>query len=94
MVLTIVYNTESLGLWNLSIIRHLLENTTFQKLYLFPSSDEGRGETDLLSWVQLLRLALSKRPSRVGVTLSSPYLNTEIDSVSEMLFYSIQNDRG
>jgi hypothetical protein len=45
----------------------------FRNLDLFPSSDEGR-ETPILfcpykeTRVQLLRLALSKRPNRVGVS--------------------------
>jgi hypothetical protein len=38
-----VKHSESLGLWTLSIVRNSkLENTTFRKLDLFPSSDEGR----------------------------------------------------
>jgi hypothetical protein len=43
MVLTMVYNTELLGFWTYSIVWYL-ENTTFRKLDLFPSSDEGAGE--------------------------------------------------
>jgi hypothetical protein len=64
-----VYNTQNywdLGLFPLSGI---LENTTFRKLDLFPSSDEvGREDTysvgPLRKW---LRSALSKGPSWVGV---------------------------
>jgi hypothetical protein len=53
----------------------------FQKLDLFPSSDEGREISTLLGSleranlnpvIQRLRLALSKGPNRVGVSLLSP----------------------
>jgi hypothetical protein len=42
--------SESLSLWTLSIVRHStgLENTTFQKLDLFPSSGKGRETLTLL----------------------------------------------
>jgi hypothetical protein len=44
-----VHNTELLGFRTFpsSIV---LENTTFRKLDLFPSSGEGGGEKNLLSW--------------------------------------------
>jgi hypothetical protein len=42
--------SESLGLWALPIVRNSneLENTTFQKLDLFPSSGEEREDPTLL----------------------------------------------
>jgi hypothetical protein len=66
-----VQHSESLGLWTLSIVRSskYLENTTFRKLDLFPSQGEERG-TPLLG--PLERLAFSKGPSRVEVSLPSP----------------------
>jgi hypothetical protein len=43
MALTMVYDTESLGLWTFPTVRNSkqLENTTFTKLYLFTSSGFG-----------------------------------------------------
>jgi phage terminase large subunit-like protein len=43
MVLTMVYNTQNY--WVLGLFPSAgIENTTFRKLDLFPSSDEGGGE--------------------------------------------------
>jgi hypothetical protein len=55
----------------------IVEDTTFRKLDLIPSSDERRETPTLLSPlerapVQCLRLALSKGPNRVGTFLPSP----------------------
>jgi hypothetical protein len=53
----------------------ILQNTTFRKLHLFPSSGEGLGDTyslgsfrELTSLVQRLRLALSNGPNRASVS--------------------------
>jgi hypothetical protein len=70
-----------------------IENTTFRKLDLFSSSDEG-GRRHLHSWAQWLRLALSKEPNWVGV-YSHLHLRTETDPVSEsscFLFSRIPDD--
>jgi hypothetical protein len=53
----------------------ILENTTFRKLDLFPSSGKGREAPGPVVGVSLLhmkwkRLVLSKGPNRVGVSLS------------------------
>jgi hypothetical protein len=55
----VVCHLESLALWALCIVRNCkyLENTTFQKLDLFPSG---------------LRMALSKGRNIVGVSVPSP----------------------
>jgi hypothetical protein len=45
MVLTMVYNTQKYGGLGLFPSSGILENTTFRKLDLFPSSGEGGGET-------------------------------------------------
>jgi hypothetical protein len=71
-VLTMVYNTELLGFWTLSIVRYSrkIGDTTFRKLDLFPSSGKGgKTPTQLspLERVQWLILALSKGPNWVGV---------------------------
>jgi hypothetical protein len=55
----------------------LLENTTFRKLNLFPSTGEWRETPTLLgpletANLQWLRLALSRWPNTVGVSLPSP----------------------
>jgi hypothetical protein len=63
-----------------------LGNTTFRRLNLFPSPDEGGGETPTLFGL-LLRLALSKGPHRVGVSPS--HLKMETDSISEMLCFVV-----
>jgi hypothetical protein len=63
-----------------------IENTTFRKLNLFPSSNEGETHVFCLS------LALSKGPNRAGVPM---YLRTETDPVSEKLrslVFGIQDD--
>jgi hypothetical protein len=60
MVLT-VYNTkESLGFRTLSIVRNckLLENTTFRKRNLFPSTGEGRETLTLLGPFEIVSLRL------------------------------------
>jgi hypothetical protein len=49
----------------------------FRKLHLFPSSDEGRETPTLLASLEranlnLLFLALSEGPNRVGVSLPLP----------------------
>jgi hypothetical protein len=66
-----VYNTQNYWVFYLFPSSGILENTTFRKLDLFPSSGEGGGRRHLLSWapekelisVQWLRLALSKGPN-------------------------------
>jgi hypothetical protein len=62
-------HSELIGFWTLSIVWYSkkLENTTFRKLDLFPSSGQGEGGWFLVSWVQWLRLALSKGPNWLGV---------------------------
>jgi hypothetical protein len=64
----------------------------FQKLYLFPSSEEGNEAPTLLGpleranlnpVIQRLRLALSKGPNRVS---PSPHLNMKTDLVSKTYF--------
>jgi hypothetical protein len=68
--------SELLGFWTLSIIQYSkkLEKTTFRKLYLFPSSDEGGRH--LLCWVlQKEQTSISGQPmSKVKVTLRSVYV--------------------
>jgi hypothetical protein len=44
MVLTMVYNTQNYWVFGLFPSSGTLENTTFRKLDLFPSSGEGGGE--------------------------------------------------
>jgi hypothetical protein len=44
MVLTMVYNTQNYWVLGLFPSSGILENTTFRKLELFPSSGEGGGE--------------------------------------------------
>jgi hypothetical protein len=44
MGLTMVYNTQNYWVFGLSPSSDILENTTFRKLDLFPSSGEGGGE--------------------------------------------------
>jgi hypothetical protein len=44
MVLTMVYNTLCYWVFGLFPSSGILENTTFRKLDLFPSSGEGGGE--------------------------------------------------
>jgi hypothetical protein len=44
MVLTMVYNTQNYWVFGLFPSSGILENTTFRKLDLFPSSGEGLGE--------------------------------------------------
>jgi hypothetical protein len=44
MVLAMVYNTELLVFFGLFASSGILENTSFRKLDLFPSSGEGGGE--------------------------------------------------
>jgi hypothetical protein len=43
-VLTMVYNTQNYRVWGLFPSSGILENMTFRKLDLFPSSGEGGGE--------------------------------------------------
>jgi hypothetical protein len=47
-----VQHSELLSFWTLSIVQYYkkLENATFRKLDLFPSSGQGGGE-HLVSWV-------------------------------------------
>jgi hypothetical protein len=67
-------SSELMDFWTLLIVQYSkkLDNTAFQKLYLFLSLG-GRGETPP-----------SKGPNRVGVSL--PHLRMETDPVSEMLY--------
>jgi hypothetical protein len=67
--------SELLGSWTLFIVRNskYLENTTSRKLDLFPSSGEGRETSDRLGPLEWLRLALSKGPNSVGVSIPTPY---------------------
>jgi hypothetical protein len=44
MVLTMVHNTQIYWVLGLFPSSGILENTTFRKLDLFPSSEEGGGE--------------------------------------------------
>jgi hypothetical protein len=44
MVLTMVYNTQNYWVLGIFPSSGILENTTFPKLDLFPSSGEGGGE--------------------------------------------------
>jgi hypothetical protein len=48
-----VQHSELLSFWTLSIVQYSnkLENTTFRKLDLFPSSGQGEGKLHLVSWV-------------------------------------------
>jgi hypothetical protein len=59
-----------------SIVRNskYLYNAALWKLDQFRSSGEGRVTPTLFeySWIQLLRLALSKGPNKVGDSLPSP----------------------
>jgi hypothetical protein len=70
-VLKMVYNTQNYGYFGtLSIVRYSknLENTTFRKLDLFPSSGEGR---DTYSVGSRRKIEVSsKGPNRVGVSPS------------------------
>jgi hypothetical protein len=47
MVRNIIYHSELLSFWTLSIVQYSkkLKNTTFRKLDLFPSSGEGEKNT-------------------------------------------------
>jgi hypothetical protein len=73
--------SESVCFWNSSIARIFkqLENITFQKLDLFPSSGEGRSS----DWDKFFL--------RDSAELVSPYLHlmTETDQVSEMLCFLV-----
>jgi hypothetical protein len=64
--------TETLDFWTLSIVQNSnqLENTTFQKLDLFPSSGEVRETPILLG--PLERANLNHWINRVDVSLPSP----------------------
>jgi hypothetical protein len=57
-------------------VSYNIENTTFRKLDLFPSSGEGE---DTCSSIDL---GPSKGPNKVGVL--HPHLRTETDPVSEI----------
>jgi hypothetical protein len=45
-----LYNTQNYWVFGLFPLSGILENTTFRKLDLFPSSGEGGGKRHLLSW--------------------------------------------
>jgi hypothetical protein len=86
--------TQNLWAFGLFPLSGILENTTFRKLDLFPSSGEGGGEDTYSvgplrkSWSQSisitgLRLAHSKGPNWVGVFSPHLHLRTKTDPVSE-----------
>jgi hypothetical protein len=93
------WNIDSKGFWRWCITLRItgfsdffhrpvfwkLENTTFRKLDLFPSSDDGGGKTP--TQLGPLRLALSKGPNWVGVF--SSHLRTETDPVFETLCFLV-----
>jgi hypothetical protein len=59
----LVPNRHNYWVWGLFPSSGILENTTFRKLDLFPSSGEGGGEDNYSVGHQRLRLALSKGPN-------------------------------
>jgi hypothetical protein len=65
-------HSESLGLLSLSIALNSkqLGNKTIRELDLIRV--QARGRKQLLRWLRYLKLAPSKRPNRVGVSLPSP----------------------
>jgi hypothetical protein len=64
-----VYKTT--GFFGLFPSSGILENTTFRKMDLFPTTGEGGEDTNSVGPLRKgLRLALSKGPTRVGVSPS------------------------
>jgi hypothetical protein len=65
-----IHLSELLGFWTLSIVRNAkkIDDTTFRKLDLFPSSGEGWETDSVESVIKRKKLALSDGPKRVGVS--------------------------
>jgi hypothetical protein len=59
-------------LWTLSIVKNSKCKKTQRSGYVICFLPQVMGGRHLLYWVQWLRLALSKGPNRVGVSLSLP----------------------
>jgi hypothetical protein len=52
MVLAMVYNTQDYWDFGLCLSSDILKDTTFQKMALFPSSDDGLGDNYSIGFIR------------------------------------------